>query len=781
MSDKGNTYHPNWRLWKNTGFVATIAIVLSFPLFLVRSTLTGPKRMAETDRAYYVGSHTCIECHKIEYDLWLDSHHYHAMDTATPESVRGDFNNTTFEWNGITNRFFKQENKLYVETPGPGGEMGIYEISYTFGYEPLQQYLIAFPGGRLQCLPIAWDTEKAQWFHLYDSVYDEEIQPDDWLYWTNNGQNWNGMCADCHSTDLRKNYDIQSRTFNTTWFEINVGCEACHGPSSEHLDWAKLPDIARPTNTNTGLLVRTSNITTREYVDQCARCHARRGVLEDFKGVYQDVMDYMIPQHIGEPYYFADGQILEEDYVYASFLQSKMFANDVRCNDCHDAHSVKLIKDGNEVCLQCHKEADYETYDHHFHKYEGEEGDPLVLADRTVAVGEGALCVNCHMAGRYYMGNDFRNDHSFRIPRPDLSAEIGVPNACNQCHTNETVAWSVKYMQTWYGSSRKTHYGTVLDGGRKARPEAEEDLIILAFDTLYPVVARATAISLLSHYPTEESNRAIADLLSDNESMVRHMSVQNYMVFNEADFLRDMMSMLYDPVRAVRMNAAFRLSALPSDRIDTLHLEAYNRAIDEYIDAMEYTGDFAASRHNLGILYSNMGDLEKAELNYREAIRIDGLFYPAKMNLAMLYNQMGDNQRARILFTDIIENHPEVTEAYYSYGLLLAEMNQYQDALTYLQEAARLMPDRPRIFYNLGLLYQYLESPARAEGSFREALRLDPGNIDYIYVMADFYIKQGRLELAETYAVQLQEQFPDYRVGSDLLQVIENIRSQDRE
>ena len=779
MSEIVNDHIGCWQRWKNIGLVATTAIVLSFPIYLLRSALFESNVPQNADQAFYVGSETCIECHKLEYDLWLGSHHYHAMDTATEASVRGDFDDRIFEWNGTINRFFKRDGKLFVETPGPEGEMGSFEIAYTFGYEPLQQYLIAFPGGRLQCLPIAWDTEKNQWFHLYDSVYDEEILPDDWLYWTNNGQNWNGMCADCHSTDLKKGYDAQSKTFNTTWFEINVGCEACHGPSSEHLDWAKLPDIARPTNTNTGLLIQTSNITTRQYVDHCARCHSRRGVLEDFNVAYQDLLDYLVPQHIGEPYYFADGQILEEDYVYASFLQSKMFFNDVRCNDCHDAHSVKLIKDGNELCLQCHKKSDYDTFDHHFHKYEGEEGDPLILADKIVNVGEGAQCINCHMAGRYYMGNDFRNDHSFRIPRPDLSADIGVPNACNQCHTNETIDWSVKYMQTWYGKSRKPHYGSILARGREANPDAEEALIKLAFDTLYPVVARATAISLLSNYPSENSTKAIADLLSDNESIIRHASVQNYLVFSEENFLRDMMSMLYDPVRAVRMNAAFRLSALPSDQIDTLHEAAYQRAIREYIMAMEYTAEFAASRHNLGILYANMGELQKAELNYREAIRIDNQFYPAKMNLAMVYNQMGDNTRAEILFKDIVDKHPEVSEAYYSYGLLLAEMQNYTEAVTYLKKAAERMPERHRIFYNLGLLQQYMNAPREAEASFQRALSLQPDNMDYLYVLADFYINQGQFEMAEQYALRIQERYPEYSVGTDILEVINHARQRE--
>ncbi len=763
--------------WKNIGFIATAVIVLSFPVYLLRSSIQQPGLQYHADVPYYTGSPSCLECHKLEYDLWKESHHYHAMDTASSTSVLGDFNNAVFKRNGVESRFFIKEGKYYVETPGPGGEMGIFEIAYTFGYTPLQQYLIPFPGGRLQCLPITWDTEQKRWYHLGDSVYaGEKILPEDWLYWTNNGQNWNGMCADCHSTQLKKGYDPETKTFTTTWFEINVGCEACHGPASEHLIWAQLPETSRPRNNNTALVVKTSGITTRQYVDLCARCHSRRGVLEDFDISYPDVLDYIIPQNIGEPYYYADGQILEEDYVHASFLQSKMFANDVKCNDCHNVHSGKRLLDDNALCLQCHKAADYEAYDHHFHKYPGEAGDPVILTGRRYEVGEGAQCINCHMTGRYYMGPDFRNDHSFRIPRPDLTRDIGVPNACNQCHADKNVVWAINQMSEWYGKSRKPHYGSILAAGRAMDTSAVDGLIRLAFDTLYPVVARASAIELLNAFPDEKSAIAIGDLLSDNESIIRFAAVQSYTNLDQKNYLRDLISMLYDPVKAVRINAAFKLSSEPTGQIDTLHQKAYQQALQEYIQAMEYTADFPASRHNLGILYGNLGEFEKAVENYTGALRIDDKFYPAKMNLAMVYNQMGDNIKAGIIFRDIIKNHPGVHEALYSFGLLLAEMQNYSEAVIYLKKATQYIPDRPRIYYNLGLLQNFLEQFDEAERSLLKSLELDPGNSDYLYALTDFYMKRQNYSAAEEYALKLKEALPENPVGDDLLNMIRDFK-----
>ncbi|MDX2443178.1 MAG: tetratricopeptide repeat protein [Bacteroidales bacterium] len=765
------------RDWKTVGFIATVVIVLSLPLYLLKSTFFDRQSVDDISKVEYVGGHTCTECHKIEHDLWKESHHYRAMDTASAESVLGDFNNAIFEWKGKENRFYKKDGKFYVHTPGPNGKMGDFQIAYTFGYTPLQQYLIPFEKGRLQCLPIAWNTEKKVWYHLYDSVYQgHDIPSSDWLYWTNNGQNWNGMCADCHSTDLKKGYDPVEHTYQTTWAEINVSCEACHGPGSAHNDWAKLPELARSYEGNLGLVVKTSGIDNRKYVDLCARCHARRGVLGDFKGIHTDLLDYMIPQNIGEPYYFADGQILEEDYVYASFLQSKMYDNEVKCNDCHNVHSGAQIKEGNTLCLQCHKANEYDVFDHHFHKYAEEPGDALVFADTVFRVGEGAQCISCHMPGRFYMGPDFRNDHSLRVPRPDLTISIGTPNACNGCHRNETARWSDNKIKEWYGISRKPHYGSILAAGRETKPEILDDLIVLAIDTLYPLVARAAAINLIASYPNEKSSKALGDLMADNQSIIRHAATSNFFSEEPELFIREMTSMLYDPVKAVRMQAAYNLTSIPVEQLDTIYLKAFQEALGEYREAMEYSGDFAASRHNLGNMYGNLGDSDKAIENYKEAIRIDDQFYPAKINLAMVYNRLGDNNKAEILFRDITKNHPEVSEAFYSFGLLLAEQQKFEEALNYMEKASELMPNRARVFYNMSLLQQYLQSIDDAEKSMKRALALEPDNLDFLFAMTDFYVKTGALENARKYALEIDEKYPQNPLGQNLLNQIRSLQ-----
>ena len=756
--------------WKITGFIATIVIVLSFPLYVIKSEyfIGMGERIAARPDGVFVGSDSCKDCHKQEYDKWSDSHHRMAMAEATEETVLGNFDDAVFESFGIESRFYRKDGGYFVRTRGPGGAMGDYEITHTFGWYPLQQYLIPFPGGRQQCLPIAWDVEKERWYHLYP---DEPIDPADWLYWTNSGQNWNGMCAECHSTNLIKGYDFENDTYRTIWSEISVGCEACHGPGSRHVEWSQLPDMARPRTENFNLTVRTSGLDSREQIDLCAPCHSRRSSLDDNRHRNIDFMDYAIPQLLGEGYYFADGQILEEVYVYGSFMQSKMYARDVRCSDCHDAHSIKRISDGNALCLQCHQRAVYDTSDHHFHKKEGESGEPIKSEAGEILfdVGTGALCEQCHMPGRYYMGIDYRPDHSFRIPRPDLTESIGTPNACNRCHVDKTNEWSVEYMRTWYGERRRPHYGTILDAGRNYQPKALDDLIRLADDRLYPPMVRATALELLSAYLGEESAGAYQRALMDEEALVRQTAVRHFAEPDPVKRLRLIAPLLYDSVKAVRIEAARSLTAVPSERMREELREKFRIVLDEYRQAMEHAGDFAASRHNLGNMYANLDQLDPAAENYRKALEIDGEFYPAKVNLAMMYNQSGDNKAAEGLLREVIADHPDLHDIKYSLGLLLVEEKQYREAKKYLSEAALGMPGRSRIHYNLGLLQQHLGQDKEAEASLRRALEIEPDSMEYLYALADHYVKRGMISEARQIAEKMISKHPTSSIGADLL------------
>ncbi|MHC5068318.1 MAG: ammonia-forming cytochrome c nitrite reductase subunit c552, partial [Planctomycetota bacterium] len=171
-------------------------------------------------------------------------------------------------------------------------------------------------------------------------------------------------------------------------------------------------------------------------VDSCARCHARRGQIHDDAYTFgDDFLDHHHPSLMISPLYHPDGQILDEDYVYGSFLQSAMYHAGVTCADCHDVHSTRTHVEGNALCARCHLPSTYDTPEHHFHP-----------TDST-----GASCADCHMPETVYMGVDWRRDHSMRVPRPDLSLRHGTPNACTTCHSDQDDAWASEHFRKWYG------------------------------------------------------------------------------------------------------------------------------------------------------------------------------------------------------------------------------------------------------------------------------------------------------------------------------------------
>lgn len=726
--------------WELIAQIAAIVILLSPILYLLKARTIEPAPVVKS--VAFTGSNTCKKCHANAYKDWHGSHHDLAMSVATDKTVSGDFNNISYTdpYNDVISRFFRKDGKFFVETEGPDGQPGNFEITHTFGTYPLQQYLVPFPGGRLQCLNIAWDVEKKSWYRL--PPYEVE-GPNDWLHWTKGGQTWNVMCSECHSTRLTKGYAPDSGSYQSNWFEINVGCEACHGPGSKHVEWADKPPMARTLEENYGLAVHTTNLDTSEQIKLCAPCHSRRFQLGDNRHIEGELLDLMIPRLLNEGLYYPDGQILDEVYVYGSFVQSKMYQHGVRCSDCHNVHSLKPHKEKNDLCTQCHRAEIYDSKKHHFHK-KTHNGQP----------SKGHLCVKCHMPGRIYMGADYRPDHSLRIPRPDLSAKLDTPNACSAqgCHADKPLSWNIEHYDKWYGESRKPHYGTVLAAGRNHQPEAEEDLIALAEDPLLPSIVRATALELLQAYPSSASRVILAKALEDSDALLRYTAIRSLEYFDPDTRLKRIAPKLYDPVKAVRMEAAFMMSTLPENRLRKDDRHAFEKGLAEYRQAMLYNSDLAPQRYNLGNLATNLGDNLQAIEAYKKALAIDEKFYPAKVNLAMLYNRQGKNQEAEKLLREVVDQEPQLHQIAYSLGLLLAEMQQYNDAAFYLGKAASGMPDYARAHYNQGQILLFLDRPGQAERALLRALAIEPQNQEFFIGVANFYVKTGQPEKAKKLA-----------------------------
>jgi len=377
------------------------------------------------------------------------------------------------------------------------------------------------------------------------------------------------------------------------------------------------------------------------------------------------------------------------------------------------------------------------------------------------------------MPGRNYMGIDYRPDHSFRVPRPDLSTTIGTPDACKRCHIGKPSKWSDMTITKWYGPGRKRHYGAIIDAGRKRQPHVRKDLIRLVEDPLYPVIVRATAISILTAYPGEDTFQAIKLALMDDEALIRRTAVERIAPKNQKETTELIAPLLYDTVKAVRIEAARRLAEDRAKVLNPDQEKVFKAVLEEFVASMKFSADFSFGRYNLGNLYVAMNQPEEAIQNYLAAIKIDSLFYPAKVNLAMFYNQKGENGKAEVLLREVIQDHPEMHEIAYSLGLLLAEMKKYDQAAIYLEKAAMGMSEHARVHYNLGLLLQYLQRDNKAEQALLKALEIDPNSMEYLYALADFYLKRGKLQKARDIAQQMVVKHPDKPIGKELLGIIE--------
>jgi Flp pilus assembly protein TadD len=697
------------------------------------------------------------------------------MQVASTETVLGDFSNVSFQHQGELFEFERREGRFFVRAPDADGNPREFEVSHTFGVEPLQQYLLPVDGGRRQALGVAWDARPAagggqRWFHLRP---EESVPPGDLMHWTGASGAWNTMCADCHSTNLAKQYEPAEERYETTWSEPNVSCEACHGPGSRHVAWAERG--ADPGTKGRGLTVdlrdehawsflsgspiaqRVPSETTRPELDVCAPCHSRRSRIAD--GEPGDpFLDLYRPALLEEGLYYADGQILDEVYVWGSFVQSRMHGAGVVCSDCHDPHSLR-IEEPDAVCAGCHRSEVFGAPEHHRHA----EGSP------------GASCVACHMPARTYMVIDARRDHSFKVPRPDLSVAIGVPNACSSCHGDRPASWAVETLERWHGPDRsaRADYGEVLDAGRQRAPGAAQKLASLSRDPASPPIVRATALQLLGSQLDPSSVSSILQALQDPAGLVRMAAVGAAEALPPRERWTALEPSLSDPLRAVRIEAGRALAIWRPQVADPHAATALARALAEYRAAQDLDADRAEARVNLGILHAQLGEMDAAEREYRAAIGLAPYFVPAYVNLAELYRVRERDTEGERLLRDALAQVPDSGALHHTLGLLLVRQGRGDEALEALGDAMRLSPESARFAYVFGVALDSAGKKERALEVLAEAEAAHPGDVDLLVALATLHRDAGDHEAALRYARQLLELRPEDPATRSLVRGLE--------
>lgn len=716
------------------------------------------------ERAEFVGRRVCARCHAEQERAWRGSHHDLAMQEATAETVLGDFDDARFEHRGEVTTFYREGDRFLVRAVGADGRRHDYEVAYTFGVEPLQQYLVRLPGGRLQALTVCWDSRpRAQggqrWFSLYP---EETIRPGDPLHWTSRNFTWNSMCARCHSTDVHKGYDEATDTFRTTFAEIDVSCEACHGPGGRHVAWAEAG--ASPDRPGRGLVVRFGEPHTwslapgattarrepaaksRSEVETCGACHARRTECSEAPWHGRPLLDTHRVALLEDPLYFADGQIREEVYVYGSFLQSRMHAQGVTCSDCHRPHSLRLRAEGNALCTRCHRPEIYDTSAHHRH----------------APASEGAACVACHMPQRRYMVIDDRADHSIRVPRPDLSVALGTPNACNSCHADRDARWAaaaIAAARRDSGPRRAPHWAHAFDSARRGTARAPELLRSAADTAEWPAIVRATALALLARHPDPETFETARRALAAKDPLLRFGAVQALEYAPESVRVPALAPRLADPVRVVRLEAARILAGVSEDRLPPAQRARLASALAEYEAFLGLHAERAWAHVNLALLHERRGDHARAEREYRAAIAREASVR-AYVNLADLYRARGrDDLGEKVLREGLARCH-EKAELHHALGLLLARVRRRDEALVMLERAAVERPEEPRFAYAYGVALHSTGQVERALAVLERAYRRHPRDRDLLVALATFHAEAGRREAARRYARRLVEAFP---------------------
>jgi Flp pilus assembly protein TadD len=731
-----------------------------------QGTATGPAPLA------YVGVRSCEKCHAEETRRWRGSHHDLAMQEAKGQAVLGDFDDARFTYEGVTSRFYRKDGKAFVRTDGPDGRLADYPVAYVFGVTPLQQYLVELPGGRVQALSVAWDSRPKKeggqrWFRLYPG---EHVDHRDVLHWTKPSQNWNTQCAECHSTNLRKGYRLDEDRFRTTFSELNVACEACHGPGSRHVEWAEAAKArGQSPRGEPGLIVRfterrsrtwemdrtrgiakpTKFLETRFEVETCARCHARRGVLVEDYRPGRLLAETHRPALLDEGLYYDDGQMRDEVYNWGSFLQSKMYAAGVTCSDCHDAHDLKVKVSKDDVCSSCHQPERFATRKHHFHRENG----------------KGASCVACHLRTETYMVVDVRHDHSIRAPRPDLTMALGhenAPNACNDCHRDRSPRWAARAVRRWYpgGQQEKPHYAAALHAGRTYGPAAEQALLEVIEDAKAPGIVRATAVSLLPPHLGPDSLPALEKAATDADPLVRLGAASTLEALPPGERVRLGVHLLWDPVRAVRVEAVPAFADVPDRELATEARAAFDRSLDDFVLAQRSNAERPEAHVNLGIVNVKRRRFDEARRNYDAALRLAPWFLPAYVNLADLLRLQGRDEEGEKVLRKALGVDPANASVHHALGLLLVRSKRATDALTELGLAASLAPGSPDFAYTYAI---GLHSAGRADealAALRAAQQRSPGARSLLVALVTINRERGAVAEASSWARKLVEAAP---------------------
>jgi len=716
----------------------------------VMNPATTQSSMATDAEVYatYAGSASCQTCHAKEYDAWATSHHGLAERNIDPKIDTPAFDPPRHFKHGTQATDVRlTAGKFEIVTPGLNGQT-VFQADRVIGVDPLRQFLTPTTGGRWQTFEASYDPHKNEWFNVYGN---EDRKPGEWGHWTGRGMNWNSMCAACHNTRVRKNYDEATDAYHTAMAQPTVSCESCHGPLKAHVEWQ---------NRAHGSVKETATSPRRFSKDQmlatCGSCHARRGELTgDFApgDAFGDHYSLTIPDL--SDLFYPDGQVKEEDYELTAFTGSKMHAAGVRCVDCHEPHSSKTLLPGNALCMRCHNGSF--------------QGSPLIVPEQHSfhkADSAGNQCVNCHMPQTTYMQRHGRHDHGFTIPDPLLTRDYKVPNACNRCHTDKDADWSLAATEKWYGDKMRRptrDRATWVAKAREGKPEAKASILSMLIGEKQGFW-RAVMTGLLSQWlGGADVKAALIAAKSDTDPLVRENAARSLEPLAHAgdqDARNALRALVTDPVRAVRIRALWGLRDAVNPDSPGGH---------EFLAYLKLGADQPGGAMQQGFYAIAKQDVDTAVKYFQKAVSWDANSAPIHDALAVGLGMQGKYAESIDHLRRAVRLEPRVAEYWYKLALAYGEVKEPDRTIQCLQQVLKIEPHYPRAGYNLGLAYAATNHLSEAVAALRDAEIAEPSNAEIPYARATIHLRLNQPAEAEQAARRALQIDPNYAEAGALL------------
>ena len=656
------------------------------------------------------GPASCVECHAEAVADWTGSHHDRAnrplivRDEAelgallqAPQTYRKD--DEVFEVR-------RRGETFHLLVTGPDGQTVTHPIVGLIGVDPLVNFLVALPDGRVQATTLAWDVHRQELFDTFDG---EERKIGDYGHWLGQGLNWNANCAWCHTTDFKKSLDDQTLGYASHWVAQGITCQQCHPGSEAHVRAQRGGQADH----------RPVSLALHQTMDNCLSCHSRRSELTANRfqpgEAYADHFSLSLPDQPG--LYFADGQIRDEVFAGASLKLSAMGHAGVTCLDCHNPHSLALTlpATNNALCLQCHGP--------------GVRGatviDPAAHAFHN-PYEPGGRCIDCHMPTRTYMARDPRHDHNFPIPDPSLTLELGVPNACSQCHQDQSVEWAADKVIEWYGEGFQERRAATRERARLFAAahagQGSADAIIAAAQAEPNSAWRAALTGLLNFVePTPAVPPFLHAAARDADSGVRERAAGLLATLDPGDKVLD--DVLADPVRAVRLAS---LQVQPRLAVGS----ATRRA--EWEEYLAFNADRPAISLALAREALAAGDLPRLQRHLDHVVQLVPNEGEAWRQKAILLHQAGQTAAAAHDLRKAIALEPKNPVSPFTLALFLAEIRDFDGAISAFFQTLALDPLYPRARYNLIVALGSQGHVEQARDQLTVGLRLAPRDPDLL-------------------------------------------------